>query len=291
MKNNRNLLCTCGSGKKYKKCCLPQIREKERVRNISRQKPDSFIMEINQEVEEECDKVLELLENDNTETAREMADRCLSEHPQNHMVQFLYGVLLIKEEKLSNAIPYFEKAIRIYPYFSEAYFNLGNIFFKKYKITKGLKCLKKVVEIEGEQAQLGKQAKKVIDDFAHTVNQSQGLSLDQYFTSEETFDQAFVNLQNKNFEEAILLFKKVLSIDSNHVQSYGNMGLAQAYLGNRNKALECLDKALSIDSDYGPAISNRPCIVTMKEGEPIKAITRDVRYYTEELAHNDIFLT
>jgi len=36
MKTKRNELCPCGSGKKYKKCCIPRYKGKEKVHQSER---------------------------------------------------------------------------------------------------------------------------------------------------------------------------------------------------------------------------------------------------------------
>ncbi len=66
------------------------------------------------------------------------------------------------------------------------------------------------------------------------------------------------------------------------MQSYGNMGLAYAILGNRRKALECLDKAIELDPEYEPAIVNRLAVASLKDGEALPDFDRsELDYYSE----------
>jgi tetratricopeptide (TPR) repeat protein len=60
------------------------------------------------------------------------------------------------------------------------------------------------------------------------------------------------------------------------------MGLAYAMLGNRQKALDFLDKAVELDPEYELAIVNRLAIANMKEGEtPPDYDRRGLNYYSE----------
>lgn len=77
---------------------------------------------------------------------------------------------------------------------------------------------------------------------------------------------------------------RVLEQNPNHVQSYGNLGLAYAQLGKKALALECLDKALALDPGYEPARFNRLNVVQMQEGESLTARCEETEYYAEKLA-------
>jgi tetratricopeptide (TPR) repeat protein len=67
-----------------------------------------------------------------------------------------------------------------------------------------------------------------------------------------------------------------------HVQSYGNMGLAYAGLGNRQKALECLNKAIELDPEYEPAMINRIAVERLRDGEAMAdQVFNEVDYYSE----------
>ena len=109
-------------------------------------------------------------------------------------------------------------------------------------------------------------------------------TLDTYIENQKLFDLAFENLRNQNHQRAAELFQRVLEQNPKHVQSYGNLALAQAGLGNKAAALECLDKALALDPSYEPARNNRLAIATMNEGEPHRPLDiAETEYYRERL--------
>lgn len=118
---------------------------------------------------------------------------------------------------------------------------------------------REVVRI-GEDKELVSEAKRRLGDLEKKVREINGLSLDAYLKNSETYAEAFNALQNRQFALSIDLFRHVLSTDVRHIQSWGSMGLAYAGIGEKAKALECLDKALELDPEYEIAAVNRIAI-------------------------------
>ncbi len=104
-------------------------------------------------------------------------------------------------------------------------------------------------------------------------------SLDLYIRNQKQFEDAYQALTDQEFEMAIGLFEKVLESNPKHVQSYGNLALAHAALGNKSVALRCVGKALELDPSYKPAIYNRASIKRMKEGQPHLKPILEIEYY------------
>src|ERR1041385_472514 len=89
-------------------------------------------------------------------------------------------------------------------------------------------------------------------------------------------------LMDRRFHQAVDLFKRVLNGNPGHVQSYGNIALAYAGLGNRSEAMACFKRALELDPDYEPAIDNRRVIAQMRDGEPfVPDIIRELEFYAD----------
>ena len=72
-----------------------------------------------------------------------------------------------------------------------------------------------------------------------------------------------------------------LEIDPKNVQSWGNLGLAYAGIGEKGKALECLDRALELDPEYEVAAVNRIAIEKLSEGERLDGKIDTVYYYRD----------
>jgi len=59
------------------------------------------------------------------------------------MVQYGMGTLYAVKGQLEEAISHFKKAVDLFPYFAEAYYNLGVAFKKKLDISNMAKSLEK----------------------------------------------------------------------------------------------------------------------------------------------------
>lgn len=110
------------------------------------------------------------------------------------------------------------------------------------------------------------------------------LTLEAYIGNERLFNEAFDHLRSSRYERAVELFRKTLEQNPKHVQSYGNLALALAGLGQKGQALQCLDKALELDPSYEPARRNRKVLKRLSEGEPLTNVRfGETEYYRERL--------
>lgn len=274
----RNDPCHCLSGKKYKKCCLSI----DQACTIYEQDPYdiAFVAQIIPEVEDECERILEKLELDNDIiAAQEAISPLYHEYPNNYYVHFVRAICSFKEKKFTQAITQFEKVIQLNPCLPEAFYNLGQLYRREVKIPEFVACYKRILKIEPKNSALYLSAQHGLDELEQIIKETNGISLDQYIYGHKFFDKAFNHLHEKQYETAIALFEKVLSINPKHTQSFGNMGLAYSYLGKNKLAVECLDKALSIDPTYAPALINRETISMLQEGEKHTPEMETIHYY------------
>lgn len=201
-------------------------------------------------------------------------------YPDYHTVLYGMGVCHVLQDKFEEAIEFFKRAVDIFPYLTEAHFNMAMAYIKLGDIAGVVRGFREVIRVGGDK-ELVSEAKRRLDDLDKTVRKLNGLSLDAFLNNSETFGEAFVALQNSQFALAIDLFRRVISTDPKHVQSWGNLGLAYAGMGEKDKALECLDKALELDPEYEIAAVNRIGIEKMREGERLEGKIDSVDYYRD----------
>ena len=68
------------------------------------------------------------------------------------------------------------------------------------------------------------------------------------------------------------------------MQSYGNLGLCDSFLGKKQAGLAAFDKALELDPGYQPANTNRMILQSLKEGEKMADFQHEVvEYYKDGL--------
>ena len=131
---DRNGPCPCGSGKKYKKCCAWKDAAKCAAENrpaADRDAPggepvqEQFIAERKPEVDAELDRLLQRMQRGEGETVRARLLALYAKHPGYHMTNYAMGTYVgMVEGDPVGSIPFFEKAVRVFPPFAEAHYNL-----------------------------------------------------------------------------------------------------------------------------------------------------------------------
>jgi len=253
------------------------------MKKIRKKKPKlkKFIMRIDPQVDEVVDQALAMVEQGKIRAAEKIISELLKQHSDIHTVQYAMGVICGMRGRHDEAIAYFDKAIEIYPYFVEAWFNKGASHQKKLEVGEMIKAYQKVVELGDPSDDFVRHAKDMIREIKNQIRQDTGLTLDQYLKGMDKFNEAFEAMQSQEWEKALRGFQEVVRIDPRHTQSYGNMGICYAHLGQKKEALEALDKALELDPSYEPAILNRAVISSLKEGEKPEAKFEAVDYYKD----------
>ncbi len=281
-KFSRNDPCPCGSGKKYKKCCLAlDSATRQRVHPNPLAKELRFIPEL----EEQLDQILQRLEAGAGRAVEAELTTLLLEYPDYHTVHYAMGVfhgMVLKDGE--SAIPYFERAVALQPDFAEAHYNLGGAARQIGELVKSVDAYRAAIRHSQTGDQVAQLARRGIQDLEKIVlTTTHFKSLEAYLANGRLFDEAFVCLQEQKFDRAVTLFRLVLADSPDHVASHGNLGLALAGVGQRAAALASLDRALELDPAYAPARGNRAVIEQMKEGEPfVPAHLKETKYYLEK---------
>jgi tetratricopeptide (TPR) repeat protein len=283
-KVSRNDPCPCGSGRKYKKCCLPR-QEAARPRCLEDQTDQPFIAELRPDVDERVNRLLQRLERGDRQLEGEIT-ALLKEYPRYHTTNYAMGVYLaVAKKDVRGAMRFFEKAIEILPPFPEAHFNLGNAARQACQIPKAVTAYHAAERYSQEGDGIAELARKELQWLETVLLKTTPFrSLDAYLANAKLFDAAFELLKAGEFERSARLFQQVLRENPEHVQSYGNLGLAYAGLGQRSNALASLDRALELDPGYEPARLNRRIIAQMREGESsVPYAIRETEFYRERL--------
>ena len=228
------------------------------------------------------DDISLLLEEKRFTDAREEIEDMMKEYPESWQPLFLMGTCLAVEGKPDRAIPFLTRAISRHPC-PEAYNNLGAAHKALLHIEEWVDCLKKVIDLDGKRGDYGRSAMADLNAFASQIQKTEGLTLDRYLENHRCFAQAFAHLKAGRFEAAIQGFAGVLKVAPGNVQSHGNIGLAYAGMGDRDRAIAHLDKAIELDPNYQPAIDNRRILLASPAGERLNPdAIREIRFYEDQ---------
>jgi tetratricopeptide (TPR) repeat protein len=233
--------------------------------------------------EEQSDKISSLLERGDFEAADRKIDELSRDYPERWEPLLYKASCLALQGQAEKAIPLLEQAIAIKPS-AEAYFNLASAHKSIFHLEEWIACLQKVVELDGRRGDIGKRAAADIEEFASSIRETDGISLDEFFEAGHTFKAALDHLSAGRLEDAVRGFSEVLKVRPRHVQSHGNLGLAYAGLGDRGRALGFLDTAISLDPGYQPAIDNRKILMNTPPGERLALSTmRIINFYEDKM--------
>ncbi len=241
----------------------------------------TFTAEIIPDVDDRCDEALTLVERGDIAKGEAMLEALRAQYPSYHTVLYGIGFCHGLKGQTNEAIVCLERAVEIFPLLAHAHYNLGSAYCQNLDVEKAVRAYQTAIEVDGEDGQVGRLARGQLDELETAVRQS-GLDIPTYISNKRIFDRAFEALREKRFQAAIELFEQVLATEKGHVQSHGNMGLAYAGLGNRQKAIECLNKAIELDPEYEPAMINRIAVERLRDGEAMAdQAFNEVAYYSE----------
>lgn len=243
-----------------------------------------FVVELNPRVEAAVDAAMSLAERGKIKDARTALTQLLAEHADNHHVCYGMGTLHAISGNFKGAIEWFDKAIAVFPYFVEAYFNKALSHQKLFDVANAILAYRKVVALGEPGDAPARQAKSFLDNMAASIPQNEGVDLDGYIESQFGFDRAFKLMERGDWSGALDGFRASAAKHDRNAPTHGNMGLCLAQLGHKAQALAQFDRALEIDPQYLPAVTNRLVAESMEEGTPLTgAAIKIVEFAKEQL--------
>jgi tetratricopeptide (TPR) repeat protein len=286
--NNNSLICpVCCAKIRTSNCddCIHYTQAEKYAKEKSlKQESEEFMMVIDSEISEKVDQALAMVEKGDVQSGEDIIFALLDGHSHIDMVQYGMGVVCAMKEQYGEAIAYFDRTIKINPYFAEAWFNKGAAHQKRLELGDTIRAFQRVIEFGDSSERFVIDAKHFIADWEKRIRKSSGLSLNGYLESIDMFNDAYAAMESMEWEKALSGFRKVLSMDPQHIQSYGNIGICYGQLGKKQEALAALEKALELDPEYEPAMTNLKLVSSLADGEkPLFAKFESVEYYKDSL--------
>jgi len=250
---------------------------------LKKKKPKvkKFIARIDPEVDKKVEQALTLAEQGRLETAEKIVFELFEENSDMHTVQYAMGIVRGMKGLTDEAIDCFDRAIDIFPYFTEAWFNKAIAHLQKLEIIEMIRAYQRVIELGDPEDFFVEEAKERLAEFEQQICKDSGISLARYVKGNEKFDEAFAAMEREEWSVALRRFKEVLALNPGHTQSYGNMGICYAKLGHKAEALKAFDKALELDPEYEPAKMNRKLVSSLKDGEKIKGKMTVIEFHKD----------
>ncbi len=260
-----------------------EAQKYEDARRPSAATPEKhFMIELNPEAEAAVDAAMKLVERGDVRRAGDALARLLREYPRDHMVRYGMGTLHAFKGEHQEAIRYFDQAIAIYPYFVEAHFNRAVACQKQVDLSGAIRGFRRVVEVGDPNDPPVAQARSQLKNMAEIIRETEGVDMEIFLESQETFNRAFVLMEQGDWLRALTGFRASAAKHDRNAPTHGNLALCLAKLGRKAAALAELDRALEIDPSYEPAMSNRLAVEQMEEGRPLETAGFKSIYYSRE---------
>lgn len=221
----RNDPCPCGSGKKFKKCCLDKAAVQDSV--IEAVQPESHDLNtINVEPpSESMMRAVSLHQSGKLGEAEAIYCSLLRNNPNDSHALHYLGLIALQNGRYLDAVELINKAIRASPGIPAFHCNLGNAYRNLNQCDSAIAAYRKAIQLD------------------------------------PTFEAAHSNLGNVlkdsgRLIEAIEHYRKALSLSPNFAGAYCNLGSALKDMGEMEEALAYLRKALSLRPGYLKAQGN-----------------------------------
>lgn len=228
----RNQPCTCGSGKRLKKCCGTGRSETTLT--------DTTLM--NQDL--------------------------LHQALDNHEAYYNLGNAFMDQGRLNDAASNFLQAISLKPDYVEAFINLGVVFKDQGKLDEAVSSFNKAIAFKPSFAMthynLGNVLKQQgkLDDAIASFRRAISVEPNYY---EAHYNLGVVLQAQGKLEDAVESYHKALSLQPGLAEAYNNSAMIFNELGEMDKAVTYFKKALSLKPTYAEAYKNLSLIVRHTE--------------------------
>ncbi|MEN8134368.1 MAG: tetratricopeptide repeat protein [Thermodesulfobacteriota bacterium] len=240
MSVKRNSPCPCGSGKKFKKCCVllqnesqPSSDQEEQARTL-------------------VDQGNVLLGAEKHEEALKLYQKALSVYPEYARAHYNIGVVLQKTGRKEDALSSYQKVLAITPDDVEAYVNMGVLLNSLDNIEEAAICYRKALAIKPDHAEahnnlgLAYLSENRLSEAKDCFLKSQAIKPDQPGAYNNL---GIIYLRQDRLSEAEASLLKALAVKTDHSEALNNLGVVYQKLGRLSEAEACLLKTLSNNPD------------------------------------------
>jgi tetratricopeptide (TPR) repeat protein len=213
-------------------------------------------------------EALQLHQEEKFDEAALIYKSILNQESENFDALHLLGAICLKKEQWSEAIEYFDKAIKLAPDYAQAYSNKGIALTELNLLDEALQNYTLAITIKPDYANAHyskanilrklKRPKEALESYKKAIKLEPDNA--EYF-----FKQGVVLDELKQFDAAIKSYKKAIKIGKNYPDAYYNIGNILEKREEFNEALLNYDKAIHLKPDYKNAYYNKGVILDKLE--------------------------
>ena len=275
---SRNDPCPCGSGKKYKQCCLRHeeaLAAGKHSGMASIQKAFQSALALHQagrlpQAEAIYRQILQVAPNHpdalhflgaiahhdgNNQAAVEFIRRAISVNPSPSM-HYNLGNALQAQGKLDEAVEHYRKALALKPDYAEAHTNLGNALQAQGHLAAAAESYRRALALKPDLAvthyNLGNvlQAQGKLGEAVGSYRKALALKPDY---AEAHYNQGNALQAQGKIDEAVASYRKALAFRPDYAEAHNNLGNVLRKKGLLDEAIGHYRKALALKPDYADA--------------------------------------
>jgi tetratricopeptide (TPR) repeat protein len=239
MKPGRNDPCACGSGKKYKQCCLRQVTVAVPTPVLS----------------DALSRLSGLAAARRYADMEAMAADLTLAHPQAGLAWKALGVARSLQDK--DALAAFERAARLLPLDPESHNNLGAALRRAGRLEEAVVCYTRTLDILPTSAEVWNNLGNALRDLGRCKEAVDAFR--RALESKPAFAKAHNNLGNAlqdlgSADDAMASYRRALALDPGYAEAHYNLGCALRLQTRAREAEACCRRALEIDPNYVAAV-------------------------------------
>ncbi len=204
-------------------------------------------------------KLIQQLNNGQLPAAEQTAKSLLTKHPNAFILHHILALALDGQQKFSEAVPSYQKAIALQPNNTDLYFNLGIALSNINHFDEAIKAYQKAVALNPNffeaHGNLGTVLQRLgmLDDAV--ASYQKGLQINPQ-DARGHFNLGTALRDQGNLEEAINSYKKAIALFPNYTDAYNNLGETLRDHGDMDAAVKNYQEALSRNPDHPNANYN-----------------------------------
>lgn len=239
MPPNRNDPCPCGSGLKYKKCCMSKdLDPTSSADELRRNYALAFRLMADRDWTGAIDKFKTILDS----------------VPDRHKILSAIGACFDGMDEYLTAAEYYEKALASCPESErpDTLYRLGMSRACAQRIDKAADAFRRCVELAGNSS-----LKQDASDLLRVAEQIQkGEKRSEVFFILVQLLKAFGEMDEERYESAADRLERLASVDPDNSVIFYNLGVVYTLLKKERAALENFQRAVTIQPDYPEAWYN-----------------------------------
>jgi len=250
----RNDPCPCGSGLKYKKCCL--------ARQGDQQEPD--------EVESARVKAFKKMSEENWLEAIDGFKSVLDGVSDPHTILEAIAACYDGLEDYLMAAEFYEKALAIGPESRsfDLHYRLGVSRACGERVEKAVDAFRQCLALQRDPGQ-ERQLNRILENLAEI---HEGRKSAKLFRVQVQLQRAFSDMEAEKYESAAARLERVAPIDPQNPAIFYNLGVAYLFLKREGEALAEFEKCVQLRADYVEAWYNMGQICMIKQKDFSRAL-------------------